>query len=159
MREMPAPVQTFNHVAMSVPAALLDAQGRASLLEFFGEVFGWTEMPGLSIDGKRLVMRAHSNEQFVFLEAGAEPMRCPGGDHFGLSVRTVAELDALLARARAYQARDPRVSIEGKTVEDYRVLQLHSFYVGYRLPLKVEVQCFAWADGVGPQSLPDAERD
>ena len=100
MRETPAPVQTFNHVAMSVPAALLDAQGRASLLDFFGEVFGWTEMPGLSVDGKRLVMRAHSNEQFVFLEAGAEPMRCPSGDHFGLSVRTVAELDAILERAR-----------------------------------------------------------
>jgi hypothetical protein len=154
MRETPAPVQTFNHVAMSVPAALLDAPGRASLLDFFGEVFGWTEMPGLSVDGKRLVMRAHSNEQFVFLEAGADPMRCPSGDHFGLSVRTVAELDAILERARKYRERDPRVQIDEKTVEDYRVLQLHSFYVGYRLPLKVEVQCYAWAEGLGPQSLP-----
>ena len=157
MRETPAPVQTFNHVAMSVPAALLDAQGRASLLDFFGQVFGWTEMPGLSVDGTRLVLRAHSNEQFVFLEAGADPMRCPSGDHFGLSVRTVAELDAILARAREYRERDPRVRIDEKTIEDYRVLQLHSFYVGYLLPLKVEVQCFAWAQGVGAQSLPGVD--
>ena len=52
---------------MSVPAALLDAEGRASLLDFYGEVFGWTEMPTLTEDGRRLVLRAHSNEQFVFL--------------------------------------------------------------------------------------------
>jgi hypothetical protein len=153
---MPAspPAQTFNHVAMSVPSALLDAEGRASLLDFFGEVFGWTEMPTLTEDGRRLVLRAHSNEQFVFLIADDAPMRCPGGDHFGLSVRTPAELDAILARALEYRERDPRVQIEDKTIEDYRVLQLHSFYVGYRLPLKVEVQCYAWAEGVGAQSLP-----
>jgi len=148
------PAQTFNHVAISVPASLLGAEGRASLLDFFGEVFGWTEMPTLTEDGHRLVLRAHSNEQFVFLIADAEPMRCPSGDHFGLSVRTPAELDAILERAREYRERDPRVEIDEKTIEDHRVLQLHSFYVGYRLPLKVEVQCFAWADGLGPQSLP-----
>ncbi|HKA15591.1 MAG TPA: hypothetical protein VKH41_11285 [Myxococcota bacterium] len=153
---MPAhpPAQTFNHIAMTVPASLLDAPGRASLLDFFGEVFGWTEMPTLTEDGHRLVLRAHSNEQFVFLIADGEPMRCPSGDHFGLSVRTPAELDAILERARKYRERDPRVQIDEKTIEDYRVLRLHSFYVGYRLPMKVEVQCFAWADGVGAQSMP-----
>ena len=150
------PSQTFNHVAMSVPAALLDAEGRASLLDFYGEVFGWTEMPTLTEDRRRLVLRAHSNEQFVFLEAAPDPMRCSAGDHFGLSVRTPAELDAILERARAYRERDPRVSIDDKQIEDYRVLQLHSCYVGYRLPLKVEVQCYAWAEGIGPQSLPGA---
>jgi hypothetical protein len=148
------PAQTFNHVAMSVPTALLAAEGRASLLDFFGEVFGWTEMPTLTEDGRRLVLRAHSNEQFVFLVADDDPMRCPSGDHFGLSVGTPAELDAILERARKYRERDARVEIEDKTIEDYRVLQLHSFYVGFRLPLKVEVQCYAWADGIGAQSLP-----
>ena len=148
------PRQTFNHVAISVPASLLDAEGRASLLDFYGEVFGWTEMPTLTEDGHRLVLRAHSHEQFVFLIADADPMRCPSGDHFGLSVRTPAELDAIHERARKYRERDPRVSIDDKTIEDYRVLKLHSFYVGYRLPMKVEVQCYAWADGLGPQSIP-----
>ena len=38
------PPQTFNHVAMSVPAALLDAKGRASLLDFFGEVFEFVRL-------------------------------------------------------------------------------------------------------------------
>ena len=147
-----APSQTFNHVAMSVPPSLLDAEGRAALLDFYGEVFGWTEMPTLTEDRKRLVLRAHSHEQFVFLVAGDEPMRAPAGDHFGLSVRSTAELDAILERARGYCERDARVEVTEEQVEDYRVLKLHSFYVGFLLPLQVEVQCYDWADGVGPQS-------
>ncbi len=149
-----APPQTFNHVAMSVPARLLDADGRKALLDFYGDVFGWTEMPTLTEDGRRLVLRAHSHEQFVFLVAGDEPMRAPEGDHFGLSVRTAAELDAILERARAWRERDPRVVVTERQVEDHRVLKLHSFYVGFLLPLRVEVQCYDWADGVGPQSRP-----
>ena len=145
---------TFNHVAMSVPAELLGEQGRREILDFYGEVFGWTEMPTLSEDGKRLVLRAYSNEQFVFLVADPEPMRCPRMDHFGMSVATPEELDAMLARARKFGERDARVEIVERKTEDYGVVKLHSFYVGYRLPLMVEVQCYEWAEGTGADSLP-----
>src|SRR5262249_50096677 len=33
----------LNHVAISVHPALLDDQGRAEILDFYGDVFGWTE--------------------------------------------------------------------------------------------------------------------
>lgn len=148
--------QAFNHVAMTVPAERLDERGRADILDFYGEVFGWTEMPTLTLDRERLVLRAHSNEQFVFLHAGDEPMRCAAMDHFGLSVATPRELDGVLERATMYRVRDERVRIEDRQLEDYKVLKLHSFYVGYLLPMRVEVQCYEWAEGVGPQSLPDA---
>ena len=82
-------------------------------------------------------------------------MRCPSGDHFGMSVGTPRELDELLERARKFQERDPRVEIVDKQVEDFQVLKLHSFYVRYRLPLMIEVQCFEWAEGLGPDSQPD----
>ena len=144
----------FNHVAMSVPAALLDARGCANLLAFYGEVFGWTKMPTLCEAGKRFVLRAWDNESFVFLEADAEPMRCPAMDHFGLSVATPEELHALLDRARNYRERDPRVEIAEPAVADFRVLRLHSCYVRYLLPMRIEVQCYEWAPGFGPQSLP-----
>jgi hypothetical protein len=111
-------------------------------------------MPTLTRDRELFVLRAHSNEQFVFLAASQTPTRCGEGDHFGLSVRSKPEFDALLARARAAAAADPEVEIEGPHQEDYRVLALHSFYVRYALPLRVEVQCFEWAPGVGAQSLP-----
>ena len=148
--------QSFNHVAMSVPAELLDEAGRADLLDFYGEVFGWTEMPTLTLDRERLVLRAHSNEQFVFIHAGETPMHCPPMDHFGLSVAAPSELDAILERARKYEERDARVRVVDRQTEDYKVLKLHSFYVGYLLPLMVEVQCYEWAAGVGPDSLPES---
>lgn len=144
----------FNHVAMSVEAGLLGAEGRQSLLDFYSEVFGWSEMPTLTEEGKRLVFRAHSNEQFVFLAADAEPMSCPSMDHFGMSVETPAELEAILERAIAYRDRDERVEIVDRELEDFGVLKLHSFYVRYRLPMMIEVQCYEWADGFGPDSLP-----
>jgi len=98
-------IPRFNHVAMSLPAEALAEVGRADLLAFYGEVFGWTEMPTMTVDRERLVLRCHSHEQFVFLHA-----------------------------------------------EDFTVLQLHSFYVRYLLPLVVEVQCYAWADGFDDQT-------
>ncbi|HVH17922.1 MAG TPA: hypothetical protein VNF72_06460 [Myxococcota bacterium] len=150
--------QTFNHVALSVPAELLDAKGRARVLRFYGDVFGWTEMPTLTRDGELLVLRAHSNEQFVFLQASPTPARCGDMDHFGLSVRSKDEFDGLLARARAAAAAGDEVEIDGPESEDhYGVLSLHSFYVRYALPMRVEVQCFEWKPGLGPQSLPGSE--
>ena len=158
---MAEPVRTtrmpsLNHVAMSVPAELLDETGRAELLRFYEEVFGWTEMPTLTEDRQRLVLRVYNNEQFVFLVADPEPMRCPGGDHFGMSVGTPRELDELLDRARKFAEHDPRVEIVERKLEDYKVLKLHSFYVRYRLPLMIEVQCYEWAPGIDGTSLPGA---
>lgn len=132
-------------MALSVPAELLDAAGRADLLRFYGEVFGWTEMPTMTLDRERLVLRCHSHEQFVFLHATATPMRCQGDEHFGLSVKTPAELDALHERARRFAEDDRRVRLLERKTEDFQVLELHSFYVGFLLPLLVEVQCFEWA--------------
>jgi len=145
----------FNHVALSVPAAALDARGCADLLAFYGEVFGWSEMPTLRDPGKRLVLRAWDNEHFVFLEAHADPMRCPAGDHFGMSVATPTELHAIFERARKFRERDPRVEILAPTLEDHHgVLRLHAGYVRYLLPLMLEVQCYEWTPGFGPGSLP-----
>ena len=146
--------QRLNHVAMSVPADVLDQAGRTDILRFYGQVFGWTEMPTLTIDRERLVLRAHSNEQFVFLVADPRPMHCASMDHFGLSVGTPQELDEILERARAFREEDARVRIIERELEDFGAVRLHSFYVGFALPMLVEVQCFEWAEGLGPESLP-----
>lgn len=144
----------FNHVAMSVEPGLLGVEAQGELLDFYGDVLGWTAMPTMSRPGELLVLRVHSNEQFVFLAASDEPMRCPETDHFGLSVPNPEALYAAHARCLARRERDPRVEIVAPTVEDFGVLKLHSFYLGYRLPMRIEIQCFEWARGVGAQSLP-----
>jgi hypothetical protein len=130
----------FNHVAMSVPADLLDADGRRQLCDFYGEVFGWVELPTETVDRKKLVFGVHDVEQFVFLIADEPPMSCPRLDHFGLSVGTEAELDDVLAKAQAFRERDERVDIIDKRTDDHGMLAITSIYVRYLLPMMVEIQ-------------------
>ncbi len=136
----------FNHVAMSMPADLLGAEGRAAICEFYGDVFGFVEHPQLTEDGKLLVLGAHTPEQFLFLVAQAEPMRAHRHDHYGLSVATKDDFDAIAERAAAWKAKRPdEVVLDGPMVEDqHGVVDIHNFYVSYLLPLTVEIQFFDW---------------
>jgi len=145
---MPKPGQPrFNHVAMSLPADLLDEQGRKDIVGFYSEVFGWQELPTETVDRKKLVMSAYTFDQFVFLIADEPPMTTRPLDHFGMGVATVDELDEFLDRAKRYQEKDDRVRIIDKQTETFPGLVLTSFYVGYLLPLMVEVQHYAWERG------------
>jgi hypothetical protein len=148
----------FNHVAMSVPADALDADGRAAIVRFYGEVFGWEELPTMTADRERLVLAAWRHDQFVFLITDESPMEAPRLDHWGLSVASVDELLMLQDRVKAFAAALPpeeaaRVDLIEHSFEDHRagdgpddpvVLRLHGFYVRYRLPLMVEVQAWEW---------------
>lgn len=144
----------FNHVALTLPPDALDAAGRAAILGFYGEVFGWTEMPTLSRDRELLVLRAWSNEEFVYLHASDAPMRCGATEHVGLSVPTRAALAELHERAAKRAAADPEVELTPLASDDYGAVVLGHFYLRYRLPVRFEVQCFEWAPGLGPQTLP-----
>jgi hypothetical protein len=134
----------FNHVAMTVHADLLDEAGRAAILDFYGDVFGWQEMPTMTVDRKRLVLMAYEFGQFVFLEADDNPMQTTFMDHYGMAVSDREELAAMLERARAWEGRDERVLVKDNELEDFGVLELSSFYVNYLLPLTIEVQHFDW---------------
>lgn len=136
----------LNHVAMSVPADALDDHGRAAVTAFYADVFGFEEYPELTEDRKRLVLRAHSHEQFVFLIAEDDPMRAPRLDHFGLSVSTLEDFEEVARRAAAWKEREPDdVDLIEPTVEEFAgALRLHSFYVRYRLPLMIETQHFEY---------------
>ena len=130
----------FNHVAMSVPADLLDPTGRGEIVRFYDEVFGWKELPTMTEDRHRLVLSCYTYEQFVFLISEDDPMTCPRLDHYGMSVETEVELDEMLARAKAFAEHDDRVDIVDKKVDDHGMLAITSFYVAYLLPMMVEVQ-------------------
>jgi hypothetical protein len=125
---------------MSIPAELLGEEGRRDIVRFYDEVFGWKELPTETVDSKKLVLSAYTYEQFVFLIADDPPMECPRLDHFGMSVDTEQELDDMLARAKAFQARDDRVDIVDRELTDHGMLAITSFYVRYLLPMMVEIQ-------------------
>lgn len=153
--EKSKPMPVFNHIAISVPSDMLNESGRKKILDFYQEVFGFTEMPTMTKDGELLVLRVYSNEQFIYLTADDKPMSCPKMDHFGLSVSSPEQLYDILERAKKYQQKDPAVRIEGPSLEDFEVLKLHSFYAGYLLPMMIEIQCFDWQEGFDAGSLPD----
>ncbi len=147
-------IPRFNHVALSVPPELVSGRNAEDILRFYEEVFGWGAMPTMVKEGELLVLRVHSNEQFVYLHGSDEPLTCPEGDHFGLQVPTPEALDAVLERARKFQQDDERVEISERKVEDFKVLELHNVYIRYLLPMSIELQCFDWQGGLGAQSTP-----
>src|SRR5262249_6749148 len=73
-------------------------------------------------------------------------MVCPRLDHFGLSVGAESELDDILVRAKAWQARDDRVDIIDNHVDDHGMLAITSIYVRYLLPMMCEIQWWDYHD-------------
>jgi hypothetical protein len=134
----------LNHVAISMPPSALDDTGRAEILEFYGDVFGWTEGDNTGEEGNPLILYTGEYGQFVYLLPGEPALTAPALDHFGLQVSTIPELEAIVERAQATAARDPRVrviDIEARTTHGPKhTYTLTSAYVGFLLPLMVEIQ-------------------
>ena len=82
----------------------------------------------------------------MFLIADEPHMTAPRMDHFGMSVATKDEFDELARRAAAWKEKAPdEVDLVEPSVENHHdVLNLHSFYVRYRLPMMVEIQHYDW---------------
>ena len=138
------PRPTLNHVAISMDRAALDADGRRAILEFYGDVFGWTEGDNTGEEGNPLILYTGAFGQFVYLLPNDTPMRTDRLDHFGLQVDSRPELEAIVERARVFQRRDDRVEVidvHARTThgasDDYT---LTSAYIGYLLPMMVELQ-------------------
>lgn len=130
----------FNHVAMSVPADLLDETNRADICRFWGEVFGFEEIPMMTLDHERLVLGCVDWDQFIFIISEQDPMQCPRMDHFGLTVGGLDELVEVEQRAQAYRELDGRVDIIPLHVDDQDVVKIHSIYVKFLLPMMCELQ-------------------
>ncbi len=134
----------LNHVAISMDPAVLDAPGRADLLAFYGDVFGWIEGDNTAELGNPLILYTGEFGQFVYLLPATPALQAPPLDHFGLQVSSVDEIDEIVARARRFGEHDDRVRIIERSVRtthgttvDYT---LTSAYVGFVLPLMIELQ-------------------
>jgi catechol 2,3-dioxygenase-like lactoylglutathione lyase family enzyme len=134
----------LNHVAMSMPKASLDDAARAEILDFYGEVFGWTLGDNTGEEGNPLILYTGAFGEFVYLLPADEPLTAPPLDHFGLLVSTLDEHTGIVTRAQTRAEHDERVRIidtHARTTAgpeaDYT---LTSAYVGFLLPLMVEIQ-------------------
>ncbi|MCU0309321.1 MAG: hypothetical protein MUE36_00050 [Acidimicrobiales bacterium] len=130
----------FNHVAMSVDAGLLEGTDRDDLTRFFSEVFGFEELPTMTVDRHRLVYSCGHWDQFIFLIADDHPMHGARMDHYGFAVGSIDELHAARDRAAAFREADPRVDLIDVIEDDHGVVKIHSIYVGFLLPMMCELQ-------------------
>jgi hypothetical protein len=135
----------INHVAVSVDADIMDAEGRAGLLDFYSEVFGWVEGDNSTEKGNPLILYTGTLGQFLYLlPARGEFMVTPEMDHFGLEVSSKDELTGILDRVRAYQEKDGRVRLTdvGEMVTRYNDNEytLTNAYIWFLIPLWIELQ-------------------
>ena len=134
----------LNHVAISVARHDLDDRGRADILDFYGDVFGWVEGDNTAEDGNPLILYTGAPAEFVYLLPSDEPLTAPHLDHFGLQVSTLDELGEIVEKAKKYQAHDSRVQVIDVHARTTRGPESHytltSAYIGFVLPLMVELQ-------------------
>jgi hypothetical protein len=135
----------INHVAISVDADIMDEAGRAALLDFFSEIFGWTEGDNSTEKGNPLILYTGFLGQFLYLlPAKDEFMVTPNKDHFGMEVSSMDEMHEILERVKAYKAKDDRVRFTdvGAMVTHYGEKQytLSNAYIWFLLPLWIELQ-------------------
>jgi len=135
----------INHVAISVDADVLDDAGRAALLDFYGEVFGWVEGDNSTEKGNPLIVYTGELRQYLyFLPASGDFLRAPHLDHFGLEISSRDELVAILDRAKAYLEKDDRLVIidldEMTTHGSTSDFTLTNAYLSFLIPLQIELQ-------------------
>jgi hypothetical protein len=135
----------INHVAISVDADVLNDEGRAALLDFYSEVFGWIEGDNSTEKGNPLILYTGTLGQFLYLlPATDEFMVTPNMDHFGMEVSTKEEMMDILERVKAYQIRDDRVRITdvGAMVTRHNSSEytLTNVYIWFLIPLWIELQ-------------------
>jgi len=135
----------INHVAISVDADVMDDEGRAALLDFYSEVFGWIEGDNSTEKGNPLILYTGESRQFLYLlPAKDEFMVTSNMDHFGMEVSSKEEMTEILNRVRTYQSKDDRVRITdiGTMVTHHNDTDytLTNVYIWFLLPLWIELQ-------------------
>jgi hypothetical protein len=135
----------INHVAISVDADVMDDQGRADLLHFYSEVFGWIEGDNSTEQGNPLILYTGSLGQFLYLlPAKDQFMVTPKMDHFGMEVSSKKEMLEILNRVKAYRLKDPRVRVTdvGAMTTRYegKEYTLTNAYIWFLIPLWIELQ-------------------
>ena len=136
----------LNHVAITMDRDLLDDNGRKEILDFYGDVFGWTEGDNTGERGNPLIMYTGEFGQFVFLVPG-DPSSHTTVDHFGLQVSSCEEIEEIVGKAKKRKEADDRVRVtdihsritKGPVYE----YTLTSAYIGFALPVTIELQNIA----------------
>jgi hypothetical protein len=145
-------MKRFNHMELTFPRGALDAETRADIAAFYGEMFGWRGVDVELFDQTNFLLAGEDGAQsFILLAEADKPMAAPGYDHLGILCDTREEVDELLERAKKWRDKDDRVRIL-EFAKDLVTgpVTVHAFYVRYLLPIQFDVQCIEYAAGSEP---------
>lgn len=141
----------FNHMELTFAPGTLDAERRADITRFYGEVFGWEAIEVDILKQKALLLKVDPHTQsFILLAEHDKPMSPPAYDHLGILMDTREGVDEILARCQAWRETDDRVEL--KLYDDLvnPTSVVHAFYVRFLLPIHLDVQCIEYAEGAEP---------
>ena len=119
---------------MSVPPGTLTEEWRTQVLDFYGELFGWTEMDKLRLPD-RLTIAVGSS--YINVRARDDAPAYSGYEHFGVLFSSADEVRAIWERASKLDV-DLTLEPLNDTGDGYV-----SFRLRYLLPLTIEAQYFA----------------
>jgi hypothetical protein len=129
----------FNHLELTFEPGTLDAARRDDINAFYGDLFGWAGHD-IELHGQKCFYVTVDADHFILCAESTKFMRSTGYDHLGLLVDSREEVDALLAKAKEWQARDDRIQIEERPELVAGGVILHAFYVKHLLPIWFDVQ-------------------
>ncbi|WP_101760542.1 VOC family protein [Oceanicoccus sp. KOV_DT_Chl] len=141
----------INHMELTFPEGFLTAENKKAIGDFYKELFGWDTIEVEIVGQKALLLMLDAEvSQFILCAESPDPLHSPGYDHLGLLFETRAEVDALLAKAKALQAENPDIQI--KEYDDLVVepTTVRAFYVKCLLPIWFDVQCIEYQQGTAP---------
>lgn len=143
----------INHLELTLPPGTLERE-KANINAFYQDVFGWEgiEVPMVKLDCPKYLLRFDAeSSQFLFLTEEANALKSTSFDHIGLILENRAAVDAAYATAQRWQQQDARVEFMEMQDMDAGMLNNHSFYVRYILPLWIELQALEYKPEFAPQ--------
>ena len=165
MEEQEDDEPTINHVAVTVPRDLLDADGRRRIADFFGSCFGLKEDAQWSKDRQLMVLRSGPPDRpqhdakglYMAIIGHDKPSTAnPGlmGDHFGITCKSLHQFNTCLTRVRDFAAKDKSIELINEETTRAEGGTLHMFYFRFVTPFAVEVQYFDKSDVSSETSRP-----
>ncbi|HET8706296.1 MAG TPA: VOC family protein [Pseudomonadales bacterium] len=136
----------INHMELTLPPGTL-ARDKDNINAFYADVFGFEgiEVPMVKLDCPKYLLRFDKDaSQFLFLTEEKDALVSKSFDHIGLVVDSRSIVDEALQKCKRWQAKDPRVEIMDVQDMDAGMLNNHSFYVRYILPLWIELQALEY---------------
>ena len=120
----------LSHIAVSVPGGTLTQDWRSAFFDFYGGIFGWTEIENVARADRLNV--AIGDSCYLSIRERQEPMACTEYEHFGLVVESTDDVEHLWAQ----------VNMACSDVADIRRRPsgTQAFKFHHMLPLTMEIQ-------------------